>query len=161
MGSGKSTYLYDKYRAYTKRGSSILCITHTYDTRSDNSICTHSRLTIPAIKLESLVPVDISGYDIIIIDEAQFFPDLVSFVQMHKDKDIGMFIAGLSGDFKQAKFGQLLDLIPLASECVHRTSICDVCGHPAPFSRKKDASSDDQVDPGGFDKYYTACHKHL
>lgn len=161
MGSGKSTYLYDKYRAHSKRGSSILCITHTYDTRSDDSICTHSRLTIPAIKVSSLGPVDTSKHDVIIIDEAQFFPDLVSFIHEQKDKDISIYIAGLNGDFNQSKFGQLLDLIPLASECIHRTSVCDVCGYPAPFSKKKDASSDGQVDPGGFDKYYTACHKHL
>lgn len=161
MGSGKSSYLYDKYRAYKKSYSNILAITHSYDTRKDGSICTHTCMSIPAIKTKDLMSIDIGGYNVLLIDEAQFFPDLYEFISSQKKNDIHIFVAGLNGDFNQHKFGQILDIIPMSSECIHRTSICDICGKNAPFTLKREEETNDQVDPGGFDKYYTVCNDHI
>lgn len=161
MGSGKSTYLYDKYRAYSRRGSKILAITHVLDMRKEGSMCTHTGLIIPAIKVNTLMEVDVADHDVILIDEGQFFPDLYEFVSSKMDEKIHIFVAGLSGDFRQARFGQVIDLIPMASECVHRTSVCDICGRDAAFTKRKAGNIDGQIDPGGFDKYYPVCHMHL
>lgn len=44
----------------------------------------------------------------IIVDEAQFFPDLHDFCEMAVDDDHKtVIVAGLSGDFRRQKFGQV------------------------------------------------------
>ena len=163
MGAGKSTYLYDKYRAYMKRpGIDILCITHTLDVRYGDGICTHHNMKVPATRVDTLSDIDIQGKDVVLIDEGQFFPDLRDFIYMHVDKDVSIYVAGLDADFKQEKFGQILDIMPIASEKVPKYSICDVCGDTASFSRKRQLlGTATTKDPGGFDKYYTVCHRHL
>ena len=46
--------------------------------------------------------------DVIAIDEAQFFPDLLSFCSTAADYDNKhVIIAGLDGDFKRQRFGQV------------------------------------------------------
>ena len=48
--------------------------------------------------------------DVIAIDEAQFFPDLLSFCSTAADYDNKhVIIAGLDGDFKRQRFGQVGD----------------------------------------------------
>lgn len=57
----------------------------------------------------------IKSVDCVLINEGQFFGDLVEFVERWCDeykKDIT--VSGLDGDYKREKFGQILDLIPLA-----------------------------------------------
>ena len=45
---------------------------------------------------------------VIIIDEAQFFPDLYEFCCTAADEDAKtVIVAGLSGDFRRQKFGQV------------------------------------------------------
>ena len=42
---------------------------------------------------------------VIAIDEAQFFPDLVTFCQMAVDRDCKtVYVAGLDGDFRRKPF---------------------------------------------------------
>ena len=49
---------------------------------------------------------------VIAIDEAQFFPDLFQFCCTAANEDQKhVIVAGLDGDFKRQKFGQVLDLL--------------------------------------------------
>eukprot|EP00882_Tetradesmus_deserticola_P034412 GHRQ01039459.1.p1 GENE.GHRQ01039459.1~~GHRQ01039459.1.p1 ORF type:complete len:140 (+),score=65.03 GHRQ01039459.1:383-802(+) len=62
------------------------------------------------------------------IDEAQFFPDLAEFCDQAVDGDgKHVVVAGLSGDFRRRRFGQLLDLMPLADSITQLTSTCAFC----------------------------------
>ena len=85
---------------------------------------------IESINLEKLgliFPL-ISQYDVFVINEGQFFKDLYDviniLVNMHKKK---VYVAGLDGDFKRRKFGQVLDIISLADDVVKLKAICDWC----------------------------------
>lgn len=50
----------------------------------------------------------LSWLQVIIIDEAQFFPDLHEFCCTAADEDAKtVIVAGLSGDFRRQKFGQV------------------------------------------------------
>lgn len=65
---------------------------------------------------------------VLAIDEAQFFPDLSEFCLNavdHEGKHV--IVAGLSGDSNRQKFGQLLDLMPLADDVMKLTSKCAFC----------------------------------
>lgn len=67
-------------------------------------------------------------FQVLAIDEAQFFPDLVEFCRSAVD-DEGkhVIVAGLSGDFKRQRFGDLLELMPLADSIKQLKSKCAFC----------------------------------
>jgi thymidine kinase len=66
---------------------------------------------------------------VLAIDEAQFFDDLVEFATQACDVDGKVvLVAGLSGDFKRAPFGRLLDLVPLATSVTLLKASCFTCG---------------------------------
>ena len=57
-----------------------------------------------------------SSYSVIAIDEAQFLPDLLQFCSHAADVDNKqILIAGLDGDFRRQRFGQVGQLSCLAS----------------------------------------------
>jgi thymidine kinase len=49
-----------------------------------------------------------------------------------------VYICGLDGDFKQQKFGELLDLIPHCDKVEKLTALCSICknGKKALFSHR-------------------------
>ncbi len=55
---------------------------------------------------------------VIAIDEAQFFPDLVDFCTSAADRDSKLvLVAGLDGDFMRQQFGQVR-LFTVAAACL-------------------------------------------
>lgn len=172
MFSGKSTNLTNKLLQYQYGGKNILAVNHTYDTRSLNQIKTHNGITFPAIKTHQLMLlIDTPEYNnssIIGIDEAQFFNDLRNFVIYVLEKsDKKIIVSGLDSDFKREKFGQLLDIIPLADSIVKLTSICtiklddnSVCGNTAIFTKRLN-NSKKQIVIGAKETYIPVCRNHF
>lgn len=170
MFAGKSTYLQTKYRQFSKNvNNRILVVKPLFDKRyEEHSICTHTGQKIPAIGMDDLSSIDYSKWDVILIDEAQWFNDLYSFIyngfvntyNIENIKSLRVYIAGLSGDKNQKKFGEVLDIIPMCSEIISLTSPCDVCGEMGSFTKCK-IISDKRDLIGAEDLYYTVCNKHL
>lgn len=168
MFSGKSSELIKYIRRYNTINKNILIITHESDTRYEtNAICTHDKIKIDCIAMDKLKPIwDLPNYlttDIIFIEEAQFFDDLFDFVTKSIDDDKkSIIIAGLDGDFKRKKFGQILDLIPHADEVVKINALCRICndGTVAPFTVRLDKKTKKQIKVGSDDMYEAVCRKH-
>jgi thymidine kinase len=98
-----------------------------------------------------------------VIEEAQFFKGLYSFVQyVLKAYNRNILLVGLDGDASQQKFGELLECIPYATSVTKLCALCSECkdGTLAPFT-KKIGNVEAQVDVGGNDKYVPVCLKHL
>lgn len=161
MWAGKSTELCNLYRQYKKKNTRILAMKHKKDTRySSEYICTHDGGKIPCITLDKLVGIEVGDYDVILIDEAQWFSDLYEFISMNFNTNIRIHVAGLSGDKNQHNFGQVNMISPYCSKETIKYAICDICGDDAPFSKCKLSSPEiDKV--GGSDEYYAVCHKHI
>lgn len=93
----------------------IVLVKSDRDTRySRNEITTHDGLArrCHAVNTLSQLRSAIGGtydtVDVIAIDEAQFFPDLLEFcleASDHEHKQV--IVAGLDGDFKRHRFGQV------------------------------------------------------
>jgi thymidine kinase len=64
--------------------------------------------------------------DVIVLDEAQFYPDLKNFVIDHKGRKT-FIISSLDADYKQEKFGQVWDLIPYAQTVEKLLALCELC----------------------------------
>ena len=95
-----------------------------------------------------------STSDVIGIDEAQFFPDLLEFIkQTERDNKI-IIIAGLDGDSNRKPFGQILDCIPLCDEVTKLTAMDMILkdGTPAIFTKRL-VDNSDQICVGAKNEY--------
>jgi len=104
---------------------------------------------------------EVTEAKVIIIEEAQFFDDLVPFVRSMVDnfKKI-VIVVGLDGDYNRKPFGTILQCIPFADKVTKLTALCCRCsdGTPAIFSHRK-VQDRDQVLIGGADKYEPLCRE--
>lgn len=132
MYSNKTTELIRRANIYHDLGLKVLYINSILDTRDDRAFSTHNRtlgnISFDSIKAKKLSECDISKYDVIALDESQFFPDLKENVLswVEKEKKI-VLVAGLSGDFRRENFGQIIDLVPLSDSVTKLYSFCSTC----------------------------------
>jgi thymidine kinase len=168
MFSGKSSAVIAALRRKSVIGIYTMCITHSADTRyAENAIASHSGESYPATAVPELMPLlksDVfrsSNY--VIIEEANFFPDLKQFVIIAVETlKKHVLCVGLDGDYERKPFGQLLDLIPYADEIKKFKALCSICkdGTEACFTdRISDAT--DQLVVGGAEKYQALCRSHF
>lgn len=131
MYSGKSTELIRRMNRLKSIGMRCLLVNHTQDTRVNGDfIQTHDGKKIKAVKTNDILLLDIKPYDAIAIDEAQFFTNLLPAVAIMLENDKHVIVAGLNGDYQRKKFGEVLDLIPLADDVTFTRALCQECAHP-------------------------------
>jgi len=129
---------------------------------------THDKDSYPAVAAKNLQELRLhSSYhqaECLIIEEAQFFPDLRDFVLFSVEVMKKQVVCvGLDGDANRKPFGQLLDLIPYADTVEKYKALCPVChdGTKAVFtSRKVLDPTVQQISVGGSDQYEPLCRKH-
>jgi thymidine kinase len=162
MYAGKTSRLVEIYKQCVFCNIHVIVINHQIDNRyDDDMLTTHDKIKIPCIKTNKLMDLDIDIYDVILVNEGQFFPDLYEFVdnilQLYQGKKI--YVCGLDGDFEQKKFGQILDLIPLCDKVTKLTSLCSICkdGTPGIFSKRISGETEQTV--VGFDNYIPVCRR--
>ena len=78
----------------------------------------------------------VDKFDVIGIDEGQFYPDLITGVEKYVRKDKILIISALDGTFERKPFGQIPNLIPLCDDIMKLNAICMVCGNDAPFTHR-------------------------
>jgi len=170
MFAGKSSAILVTANRYKSLGWPICSITHSSDNRFSQALVlvNHDMASIPCVKLSSLMdyisdPVFLRA-KLVILDEAQFFPDLRAFVEYTVDVcKKKMLVVGLDGDLDRKPFGQLLDCIPLADTVTKCKALCSLCkdGTAALFSyRKREVGTQEQVFVGGAEAYMPLCRNH-
>ena len=167
MFAGKSSYILSSLRRYEAIGWEVLCITSTLDTRyEENAIHSHNHERHAAVSTLALLPLrDTNKYKdarLLIIEEAQFFPDLYSFVETAVEqhgKDV--IVVGLDGDSKRRPFGKILDLIPLCDKVTKLTAMCKRCETPtdAIFTYRKNGDKG-VISVGTEAEYEALCRLH-
>ena len=60
------------------------------------------------------VKVKSREFDVVAIDEGQFFTDIVEFCEELADFGVVVMVAALDGTFQRKPFGNILNLLPLA-----------------------------------------------
>lgn len=172
VNSGKTTALLDEASRVSAVGLRGLYVNSVIDTRNNDCVSTHNPLLsykeklthITFLKISHLSELDVSGYDALFIDEAQFFEDLLPAVKRFMDNDRKyVWVAGLSGDFNRARFGQILDLLPLcaANRVIFKSSYCTRCARnkrllvDAPYSYRLNREERAQIAVGK--KYESLC----
>ena len=87
---------------------------------------------IPCITTEKIGEIlkekNIEKYKVFLINEGQFFKGLYETVKSLVEKyKKTVYVCGLDGDFARKKFGEILDLIPIADEVVKKKALCMGC----------------------------------
>jgi thymidine kinase len=167
MFAQKTTELLRRIRRYKAIGYNVLVVNFVGDTRyGTNKIASHDVDSYDAICVKWLQDVahqvESGTYQVVIIDEGQFFNDLYAYVTKWADKlPIHIVVAGLDGDSNRNPFGDMLRLIPQAEEVERLTAFCAYCkdGTEAHFS-KRISRTVEQVEIGGGDSYVPVCRKH-
>ncbi len=169
MFAQKTTELLRRVRRYRSIGYKVMVVNFKHDTRyGEGCIASHDIDKVPALTVERLadVPEDALGdHKVLVIDEGQFYPDLLERVAAWADRftDLHIVVSGLDGDAERRPFGQMLQLVPHAEEVMRLSAYCSRCadGTLAHFSKKIAGSSDGQVEIGAADKYIPVCRRHF
>ena len=175
MFAGKTTELIKRVerQAFAKR--KVALFKPSIDNRySEDEVVAHNGLKYRAFVLptnekgvERMVEITKGeGYDVIGVDEVQFFPpSVVSALNDLADSGVYVIASGLNLDFKGDPFPVMKELLVRADNIVHLTAVCTVCGRPATRSQRlidgKPAPRDSPVIlVGGRESYEARCREH-
>ena len=174
MFSGKTSKLVEIYKQCLFCSIPVAVINHSIDTRYHNNLLsTHDKVMIPCIQTNKLKDiwqyednlilhrindsVKLINADVIIINEGQFFEDLLPTVEHMLRHNKKIYVGGLDGDFERKKFGQILDLIPLCDKVTKMISLCGICKNGTPGIFSKRISSEKEQTVVGSDNYIPVC----
>jgi thymidine kinase len=155
MYSGKTSELLNRYRRWKLAGKKILLIKYENDTRyKEDSIVTHDGLSVKAYKCKLLKELDdiIVNYDIICVDEVQFYKDGHIFCDKWANSGKIVEASGLNGTYEKKPFEIISNLVPLADKIDHLTAVCTNTGNDAPFSIRI-VDSNEEILIGSKDMY--------
>ena len=169
MFAQKTTELLRRIRRYKSIGYSVLVVNYAEDTRyGSNQIASHDADSYEArscVALEEVrAEVESGKFQVLVVDEGQFFKDLYPLVTEWSDKlPIHIIVGGLDGDSERRPFGDLLKLVPYAEEVERLTAFCAQCkdGTVGMFSKYVAGKKEGQVEIGGADRYLPVCRKHF
>ena len=172
MYSGKSTKLIETYNNLLKCDdcvcSQVVVVTHTLETRySYDKLSSHDRKELECIKVEDIQTIinacsntisnKIQHAKYIMIDEAQFFPDLKKVIELVEKFNKSVFIYGLDCDFKRNKFGSILDLVPYCNTVQKLSGKCSYCDNKSHFSWRISNDKTTQIIVGSAEEYIALC----
>ena len=167
MFAQKTTELLRRVRRYKSIGYKVLIVNFVADQRyGKDCIASHDKDTEMAVCVEELSAVnhlvETGDYDVIAIDEGQFFNDLHECCTRWADSlPVHIVVAGLDGDSNRSPFGDMLRLIPHAEEVERLTALCAICRDgTAGIYSKRIISQKDLIMIGGADLFLPVCRKH-
>jgi thymidine kinase len=168
MFSGKSTELIKIIRRYNSINKKILVLNHKINNRyNSSSITTHNKDCyndcIILDNLSEINKIDLTNFDIVIIEELQFFTDAFeNIINLVEKLNKTVICAGLDGDFKRNPFGDVLKLIPYSNKVTKLSALCKYCsdGSEAHFTQRKSFEIDQTI-VGDTNIYEAVCRKHF
>ncbi|KAL3132956.1 hypothetical protein ABBQ38_006868 [Trebouxia sp. C0009 RCD-2024] len=160
MFSGKTTELIRRVRRHVSAAKKCLLVKYKRDNRytEDPLLSTHDHTRMAAKAVSALAEIANAAwhYDVIAIDEGQFFPDLVEYAEQWANSGKHILVSALDATFQRKPFSNVLELIPLAENVIKLTAVCSECRSSASFTKRLSSETDVQV-VGGADKYTALC----
>lgn len=172
MKSGKTSRLLQLYKQFKFCEISVMVINSDKDNRySETCLSSHDKIMIPCIHAKKLADVidfnsgegahnwEFLAATVILINEAQFFEDIVEWVTMAVETyNKSVYVCGLNSDFQRKPFGNWLELELICDEVTQLHSWCSLCKKkPALFSHRLSNETDKIVI--GVDNYIPVCRK--
>lgn len=169
MFSGKTSIIMDEYMRYTIGGKKCLFVKYSNDIRFVDSY-THDRkyqfinnnnekylpnnMIFNEIKCLHLFEIDnfVNDYDVIIIDEIQFFEDNYIFCEKWANQGMIVRVAGLISTYERKMFVGMEKLLPKAEEIEYKYAVCENSGKNAEFTSRI-VNNENIILIGGLESY--------
>ena len=167
MFSGKTSTLKKIYDQCMYCNIPVMVINYSADKRysTRDVMSTHDKIMIPCIMANTIAEI-IDNYDellsnteVVLINEGQFFSDILYVISLVEEMHKRVYICGLDGDFQKNKIGSLFELIPYCDNICKLKSLCSECrdGTPGLFSYRITNEVDQVVI--GVDNYKPLCRE--
>ena len=76
------------------------------------------------------------GYEVVAIDQGQFYNDIVEFCEDLANLGIIVLVAALDGTFQRKPFGNIINLLPMDEKVIKLTAVCVYCANEASFTQR-------------------------
>ena len=155
MFSGKTEELIRRIKRAKIANQKIKVFKPVIDSRSKNFIESHDESKLECIEVKSSNEIlkKIDNCDVVAIDEAQFFDDLIVPVcNKIANNGIRVIIAGLDMDYLGNPFGPMPNLMAISEYVTKVHAVCKKSGNIANYSYRKNNKKDIVV-IGEKDKY--------
>ena len=162
MSSGKSTRLIEQMRKYVYKAKKTIMVKYYADQRysEKSEVVTHDLIKYDSINCKLLRNSfeTLKQYDVIGIDEGQFFADLVEVCEELALMGKNILIAALNGDFRMEPFPVIQRIISKADKIKLLKAYCFNCHKDAKFSLRI-VQSNETVLIGAGEAYKPACRE--
>lgn len=166
MGSSKTANAIMVQYNYHERGQNALMLKPRLDNRDGEKLVgSRSGLSAPCSYIEEIGDMDLSIYDCIIVDEAQFLKkeQVQQLVDVVDNLNIPVICYGLRADFQGNLFEGSTWLMAWADTIEEIKTVC-WCGRKATFNTRvfngKVVKEGEQIMLGGNESYVALCRKH-
>ena len=164
MCGGKTTRLIAEKRKNEIAGRKVLLLKHPSDDRYStlSEVTTHDRVSEPGIKAmnpTSLFKCGLSpkfiqkNYDVVCIDEGQFYDDVDSFCELLANLGLRVYCSALLGNYRREPFLNISRLMALSEKIVHARAVDRMSGNDASFTLKRNTGSGQDIEVGGLELY--------
>jgi thymidine kinase len=162
MFSGKSTRLIEQMRKYVYKAKKTIMVKYYADQRysEKSEVVTHDLIKYDSINCKLLGNSfdTLKQYDVIGIDEGQFFADLVEVCEELALMGKIILIAALNGDFRMEPFPVIQRIISKSDKIKLLKAYCFNCHKDAKFSLRI-VQSNETVLIGAGEAYKPACRE--
>lgn len=167
MGSSKTANAIMVQYNYQERGQKVLMVKPQLDNRDGaRTVLSRCGLKTECVFMEEVPGMDVTGYDCVIVDEAQFLTkeQVAHLVKIVDEMNIPVICYGLRADFQGNFFEGSQWLMAWADTIEEVKTIC-WCGKKATFNARFDElgkvlKEGEQVVLGANDKYIGLCRRH-
>lgn len=170
MFSGKSEELIRRLKRGMYAKQKVVVFKPAIDNRyHKEKVVSHNGNAIEAITIkaaEEIFEQDLTGVDVIGIDEVQFFEhSVVDIAQELAEQGHRVIVAGLDMDFRGEPFEPMPQLMAVSELVTKLQAVCAVCGAPASRTQRlingRPAKADDPIIMVGADESYESrCRAH-
>eukprot|EP00057_Strongylocentrotus_purpuratus_P022626 XP_011677100.1 PREDICTED: thymidine kinase, cytosolic [Strongylocentrotus purpuratus] len=153
------TELIRRIKRYQIANHYCLLVKYDKDTRYDkDGVATHDMQVCKATSTSDLSSIAelAEEYEVIGIDEGQFFPDCVKFCEEMANQGKVIIVAALDGTYQRKGFGDILNLVPIAESVIKLNAVCMHCYNEASYTRRIGCETAVEI-IGGADKYMAVC----
>lgn len=166
MGSSKTANAIMVQYNYHERGQKALMLKPKLETRDgEKTVRSRSGLSAPCEYVEDLDTIDVSAYDCLIVDEAQFLTkaQVERLVRIVDGQNVPVIAYGLRADFRGNLFEGSMWLLAWADAIEEIKTVC-WCGRKATCNARihdgRVVKDGQQILLGGNESYVSLCRKH-
>ena len=166
MGSSKTANAIMVQYNYHERGQKALMLKPRLETRDgEKTVRSRSGLSAPCEYVEDLDSINVSAYDCLIVDEAQFLTksQVEQLVRIVDDQNVPVIAYGLRADFRGNLFEGSMWLLAWADAIEEIKTVC-WCGRKATCNARihdgRVVRDGQQILLGGNESYVSLCRRH-